>query len=147
MQIYRTFPQNKVGELILEGPRNKKTGLWEIPLTKSSGTEIVNRNTVQQPRVSHRNTVKQPRVVPIHRANNVYDQRTTMPDIIAYLQAATGYPTLRTWLQAIANKKFITWPGITVKTVGRHLKNSIVTAKGHLTHKKKSMVNKNSRND
>jgi hypothetical protein len=55
----------------------------------------------------------------------------TAGDRIAFLHAAAGYPVVSTWLKAIAKGYFTTWPGLTVQTVKRHMRKSIITAMGH----------------
>ena len=46
---------------------------------------------------------------------------------------------MSTWLKAIKNEQFITWPGINTTNVAKHLKPSIANAKGHLDQKRKSI--------
>ena len=62
--------------------------------------------------------------------NNVYE----LPSIaraVRYLHGAIGFPTKATWLAAIRNGNFLTWPLITVKNVNKHFPESEETQKGH----------------
>jgi hypothetical protein len=56
----------------------------------------------------------------------------SMEGKIRFLQAAAGFPTKETWLKAIKAGNYITWPGITTKTVNRHFPKSDETTKGHM---------------
>jgi hypothetical protein len=67
---------------------------------------------------------------PIDAVHNVYELKT-QPELIRYLHAAAGYPTKPTWLAAIKNKQFASWPGLTVKAVAKHYPESEETMKGH----------------
>ena len=53
------------------------------------------------------------------------------PELILYLNAAAGYLTKPTWLAAIKNKQFASWPGLTAKAVAKHYPESKETMKGH----------------
>ncbi len=64
-------------------------------------------------------------------AANVY----SLPSItqtIKYLHAATGFPTKDSWIKAIKNGNYRTWPGLTVENVKKHFPHSIETHKGHM---------------
>ncbi len=51
---------------------------------------------------------------------------------IRYLHAAAGYPVKATWLKAIRNGNYNTWPLITVATVSKHFPESEETQLGHM---------------
>ena len=55
-----------------------------------------------------------------------------MEDHIRFLHAACFSPVQSTWLQAIHNNNFITWPAITAKSIAKYFKKSPATVKGHL---------------
>jgi hypothetical protein len=63
--------------------------------------------------------------------NHVYSI-PSMEGKTRFLHAAAGYPTKETWLKAIKARNYLTWPGITTKTVNRHFPKSDKTAKGHM---------------
>lgn len=56
----------------------------------------------------------------------------TASDRIAFLHAAAGYPVVSTWLRAITQGFYTTWPGLTTQAVKRHLPKSTITALGHM---------------
>jgi hypothetical protein len=53
------------------------------------------------------------------------------PELVHYLHAAAGYPMKPTWIEAIKNKQFASWPGLTVKAVTKNFLESEETIKGH----------------
>ena len=55
----------------------------------------------------------------------------TQPELVWYHHAAAGFPTKPTFLAAIKNKQFPSWPGLTVDAVRKHFPESEETHKGH----------------
>jgi hypothetical protein len=53
-------------------------------------------------------------------------------DLINYLHAACFSPVKSTWITAIKNGHFASWPGLTEHAVEKHLSKSTSTTKGHL---------------
>jgi hypothetical protein len=53
------------------------------------------------------------------------------PELVQYYHAAAGFPTKPTWLKAIKNMQFASWPGLTADAVNRHYPDSKETPKGH----------------
>jgi cell wall assembly regulator SMI1 len=66
-----------------------------------------------------------------HYAHNVYEQKS-IQDTITYLHACCFSPVQDTWIKAIHNGHFATWPSITVENVRKYLPKSDATAKGHM---------------
>jgi hypothetical protein len=98
----------KNGELtIFTGQRDKESGLWRVPLETSIPLQIA----------------------PEHHAHNLYEQRF-IQDTITYLHACCFSPMQDTWLKAIQNGNFSTWPSVTVENARKHLPKSDATAKG-----------------
>ena len=62
----------------------------------------------------------------------------TVQDRVAFLYAAAGYPVVSTWLQAIHNGCFATWPDLSVSIVKKHLQKSQITALSHLEQQRKN---------
>jgi hypothetical protein len=60
----------------------------------------------------------------------VYELKT-QPELVRYHHAAVGYPTQPTWLKAIINRQFSSWPGLTAEAVWKHYSESEETHKGH----------------
>jgi hypothetical protein len=50
---------------------------------------------------------------------------------VQYLHASAGFPTKPTWIEAIKNNHYASWPGLTVKAVTKHFPKSGETMKGH----------------
>ncbi|MCP4746067.1 MAG: hypothetical protein GY874_07980, partial [Desulfobacteraceae bacterium] len=51
---------------------------------------------------------------------------------IAYFHAAAGFPTKETWIKAIRNGNYDTWPGLTEEAVNKYYPESDETQKGHM---------------
>ena len=62
---------------------------------------------------------------------NVYELPST-DQAIKYQHAAAGFPTKATWLKAIRNGNYDTWPMINVKNVHKHFPESEETQHGHM---------------
>ena len=63
--------------------------------------------------------------------NNVYDLLSIKP-AIHYLHGAAEFPTKATWLKAICNGNYLTWPLVNVKNVNIFFPESEETQKGHM---------------
>jgi hypothetical protein len=59
--------------------------------------------------------------------------------VIIYLHAAAGFPTKPTWLKAIANGNYKSWPGVTTANVKKHFPESIETQKGHMKQQRQNV--------
>ena len=68
----------------------------------------------------------------IEKANIVIRDNQPKKDLITFLHAACGAPVPSTWVKAVKNNNFTTWPGISQKLITKHLPSSIATAKGHM---------------
>jgi len=60
----------------------------------------------------------------------VYELKT-QPELVRYYHAAAGFPTKPLWLEAINNKQYASWPGLTWEAVNKHFPESKETLKGH----------------
>ena len=67
---------------------------------------------------------------PSEAVHNVYEFKT-QPELVRYHHAAAGFPTKPTFLAAIKNKQFPSWPGLTVDAVRKHFPESEEAHKGH----------------
>jgi hypothetical protein len=56
--------------------------------------------------------------------------------LINYLHAACFSPVKSTWITAIKNRHFTSWPGLTEHAVEKHLSKSTSTTKGHLNQQR-----------
>jgi hypothetical protein len=112
-----TLRTNSLSTPVLQGWRDTN-GLWRLSTDEEKGTL---------------STQKTKEV-----AANVY----TLPSIkqaIRYLHAAAGFPTKDTWIKAITNGNYITWPRLTVEMVRRHYPDSVETLKGHLKKQRQNV--------
>jgi hypothetical protein len=60
----------------------------------------------------------------------VYELKT-QPELVRYHHTSAGFPTKPTWLAAIKNKHFASWPGLTLDVARKHFPNSEEEDKGH----------------
>ena len=71
-------------------------------------------------------------------AANVYSL-PSIPQTIRYLHAAAGFPTKDSWIKAIKNGNYATWPGITAESVSKHFPESVETEKGHMKKQRQNV--------
>ena len=60
--------------------------------------------------------------------HNVYELKT-QPKLVRYYHVVTGFPTKSSWLKAIKNKQYASWPGLTWEAVNKHFLESKETLK------------------
>ena len=133
-------------EAVLRGYRCYKSGLWRVPLkpfviNENEDTLVLDSKCGQS---SKNMNYKVPTSVEIREhlqasierthdtMNNVYE----LPSIeqsIRYLHAAAGYPVKSTWLKAIRQGNYTSWPLINVKNVNKHFPESEETQFGHMS--------------
>eukprot|EP00957_Ditylum_brightwellii_P134274 10237296-Ditylum_brightwellii.AAC.1 len=79
-----------------------------------------------------------------HHANSM-QKTTTMSEQMQFLHAAAGSPVTSTWTTEVKNEYFISWPGLTVNNINKHLPNSVSTSRGHIEmqHKGTNYANSN----
>ncbi len=111
---------------ILHGFKCPTSGLWCIPLIEmvcnnKTDTIIINRPPTE---------FLPARPPPTDAIHNIYELKT-QPELVQYYHAAAGLPTKPTWLKAIKNQQFASWPGLTADVVARHYPDSKETPKGH----------------
>ena len=61
---------------------------------------------------------------------NVYELKT-QPELLRYYHVAAGFPTKPTWLAAIRNNHYKSWPGLTDKMVSKYFPDSSQVYRGH----------------
>ena len=71
--------------------------------------------------------------------NVILCKDTTKQDLVTFLHGAMCSPVPSTWIKAINNNHFTTWPGLTTTLVKKYLQPSIATAKGHLNQEQKNL--------
>jgi hypothetical protein len=67
---------------------------------------------------------------PAEAVHSVYKLKT-QPELVRYLHASAGFPTKPTWLTAIKNKQFSSWPGLTTDADRCHFPELDKTHKRH----------------
>ena len=94
-------------KLLLQEKRNKKDGLWDVPLT---------------PTIKHRwGTV-----------NLLVHKNKSKSELAQYLHACAGSLVISTFQKAINNGNFITWPGIDKLNFNALIQTTLATIKDHL---------------
>jgi hypothetical protein len=116
------FDQTKVvvkynNNNILEGQRDNQTGLWRIPMNPTTIKQTT--NTKQQ-------------------CNNAY-RTQSIPELIEFLHATAFSPTKTTWLKAIKQGFFQSWPGLTYSAANKYFPASIDMQKGHMDQTQKNV--------
>jgi hypothetical protein len=59
-------------------------------------------------------------------------ETSNLKELINYLHATAFSPVKSTWIKAIKNGNFASWPGLTEQAIEKHLSKSVATVKGHL---------------
>jgi hypothetical protein len=94
------------------GSRDPKSRLWRVNLKQKVKPESAQCNHA--------------------RDNN------NQKDLINYLHAACFSPVKSTWIKAIQNGNFSSWPGLNEHSVEKCLAKSTTTAKGHLNQQRQN---------
>jgi hypothetical protein len=71
------------------------------------------------------------------QCNHAHDN-SNQKDLINYLHAACFSPVKSTWISAVKNGNFTSWPGLTEQAGEKHLSKSTSTIKGHLNQQRKN---------
>jgi hypothetical protein len=103
---------SKNGKCVMYGSRDPKSRLWRVDLKKRFETNQV-------------------------KCNHAHDN-SNQKDLIIYLHAACFSPVKSTWITAIKNGNFTSWPGLTEHAVETHLSKSTSTTKGHLNQQRQN---------
>ena len=110
----------KNGQLLLQGNRDQHTGLYLIPHHSANGIPPPKRDDT------------------LHQALNAY-QDQPVPQLMQFLHASAGFPPKPTWIQAINQGYYTSWPGLTASRVRKYLPESEETALGHLKQTKQGI--------
>ena len=118
-----TFTQSHVtitynDTVILSGPKNTTTGLWEIHLSSSPPATDHTANS--------------------HSINALFPK--TVSDTVAFYHAVLGSPVHSTLLQALKHNFLIGIPGLTESSYKKHMPSSTATAKGHMDQSRKNQL-------
>ena len=93
---------------IIKGYRNSTDGLWDIPIPVY----------LKSPKKQH--------------ASVIIQKQTNKKDLIQFYHAACFSPTIATFLKAVKNGNFISWPGLTPNLINKFLKPTVAAHFGHL---------------
>ena len=116
VRLRKTDMDVRKGEqTILHGVRNHTDGLWDIHLS----------NDITQNPVTHK--------------ANIIVSTKAISDLVAYYHGCLFSPTKSTWLTALKNNNFPTWPGLTVERVQKYYPDTLSTAKGHLDQEQQNL--------
>ena len=124
-----TFTANKANviknnQTIMSAHRNHNNGMWIYNFHQQQAQQIT-----ESPRM-----------------NNLYEI-TKASELVKYLHAAAGFPVVATWIKAIQNNQFATWPGLTSALVYKHLPKVDETVKGHLKQQRQNVRSTQTRSD
>ena len=132
LSLHITADNQNTHTLLLDGPTgyDSLNDMYNVPLSARmlEHIELFNNNPAQP------NSTE--------AINNVYE----LPSIaraVRYLHGAIGFHTKATWLAAIRNGNFLTWPLITVKNVNKHFPESEETQKGHQRNQRQGVRSTN----
>jgi hypothetical protein len=92
---------------ILDAPRCKLTGLWELPLEPPQTTNSNTRSAATQPETM----------------NVIFDLPSALQTLLWY-HGAVGFPTKETFSDAVHAGNYSTWPGLTTKMIHCHFPDS-----------------------
>ena len=94
---------------VLTAPRCKQSGLWTTPLQPDENTaEGVD-----------------------DKINAIFDLPSAR-ETARWHHAAAGFPEKETFLKAIRNGNYSTWPGLSAELMSKHYPESVETKKGHM---------------
>ena len=116
---------------VLKGWRLPDENLWRIPLLPQHNVSQPNAdNPATTIKLSPQQVLQaNPPPVPEH-INSVYDLKTK-PELIRYYHAAAGFPTKPTWIAAIRNNQYKSWPGLDGRTAAKYFPDSNEMWRGH----------------
>ena len=111
---------SKNNKIILQGQRSTKDKLYDINLNPGQTTRIGMKPSN-------------------HAINYIIRQDKTKTDLARYLHACAFSPSLSTFIKAINNGNFVTWPGIKNLNFSKLIGNTTAIAKGHLDNERKNL--------
>ena len=124
---------------VLRRWRDPATGLWWVPIVKNykdlkiQDYKNLNTDTILCKTPSTTFLKNRPHLS--EAINNMYELRSTKENI-RYNHAVSSFPTQATWLRAIKNGHYVSWPGLTVNEVNKHFPELEETPKGHMRKQK-----------
>ena len=100
--------------------------MWRIPLVENvtnirHQTATVNKSPAQ--------LLQDGPTPPKDKALSEYKLKTK-PELVRYFHTAAGFPTKPTWIKAIKNCHYKSWPGLTAESAAEYYPESIETWRG-----------------
>jgi len=83
--------------------------------------------TTYKPMYNYQLNYEIKKAVSLHQANVIIRKKKTKSDLAHYLHATCLNPTTTTFVKAIKNNNFTTWPGLTTDLVRKNLPKSMFT--------------------
>ena len=115
---------------VLRGWRLPGEGLWRIPLNDNATAESnLNTKTVKTKELPS-NLLKIQPPPPLQSIKNVYKFKIK-PELVRYYHAAARLPTKPSWIAAINNNHYASWPGLDATTVEKYFPESDKMRKVH----------------
>ena len=99
---------------VLESERCEHTGMWKLDLNPAATL-----TTPTDPAAPHETI-------------NVIFELPSARDTFLWYHASAGFPTKATFIDAVRNGNYSTWPKLTVTLINRYFPDSDETIKGHL---------------
>jgi len=109
-------------QIVLQGRRNNKDGLWDIPFTNSPI-----QHTKQNTKINH-------------NINFIITKDKSKTELAQFIHATLFSPAIDTLIKAIRNGHLVTFPGIHTLNFEKLLKTTMATEKGHLDQERKIYV-------
>ena len=100
---------------------------------------IMKFNNIVQPFINNNSTPFLPVKLVNEKLNVIIRKGKTKADLVSFLHGALCSPTSLTWIQAVNNNHFATWPGLSSSLVAKHLPPYIATAEGHIKQERKNL--------
>ena len=73
------------------------------------------------------------------KVNIIIRKKQPKTQLAQYLHATCQSPTASTFVKAIQNANFLSWPGLTVPLIKKHLPKSMFTYQGHMTTERQGL--------
>ena len=106
----------KTKKILLQGYRNQSDGLWDITLPQKMPIKI-NALIFQKNQIKNKKFTSLPlkNVINVINAklNVIIHKNSTKNELSTYLHAYCFCPTKATFMKAIKNGNFLSWPGLT----------------------------------
>eukprot|EP00536_Pseudo-nitzschia_multiseries_P003803 jgi/Psemu1/8562/gm1.8562_g len=133
---------------VLEGVRDPLRNLYMVPLHSEPASlappwcPLLFLQYSQLPALSRRRQLQQG-LLPYPQKTKTYKfklhvgaggayQIQAVPKLLNFYHAAVGYPTKATWVSAIDQRSFATWPGLTVQQGNQYLEDLEETTMSHM---------------